>query len=87
MLHEDKDYYPDANEIFPGVETLVMEEDAQPLTEPMIAPIISKKFDILEKKEPETNFEFDFLAGMMTKPELVRNVLNLFKKNFYFYYF
>ena len=33
VLHEDKQYYPDAEEIFgPGVETLVMDEDAQPLT-------------------------------------------------------
>jgi U5 small nuclear ribonucleoprotein component len=29
VLHEDKQYYPDAEKIFgPGVETLVMDEDA-----------------------------------------------------------
>lgn len=33
VLHEDKQYYPDAEKIYgPGVETLVMDEDAQPLT-------------------------------------------------------
>lgn len=33
VLHEDKRYYPEAEQIFgPDVETLVMDEDAQPLT-------------------------------------------------------
>ena len=33
VLHEDKQYYPDAEKIYgPGVETLIMDEDAQPLT-------------------------------------------------------
>ncbi len=33
VLHEDKQYYPDAERIYgPGVETLIMDEDAQPLT-------------------------------------------------------
>ncbi len=32
MLAEDKKYYPTAEELYgPGTETLVMEEDAQPL--------------------------------------------------------
>lgn len=73
-MHEDKNYYPSAEEIFPGVETLVMEEDAQPLTEPIVAPMIKRDFDILEKSIPQTNFDFDFMAGLMTRPELIRNV-------------
>jgi U5 small nuclear ribonucleoprotein component len=33
VLHEDKQYYPDAEKIYgAGVETLIMDEDAQPLT-------------------------------------------------------
>lgn len=33
VLHEDKKYYPTAEEVYgPEVETLVQEEDAQPLT-------------------------------------------------------
>lgn len=33
VLHEDKQYYPDAEKLYgKGVETLVMDEDAQPLT-------------------------------------------------------
>lgn len=33
VLHEDKKYYPSAVEVYgPDVETIVQEEDAQPLT-------------------------------------------------------
>ena len=33
VLHEDKKYYPTAEEIYgPDVETITHEEDAQPLT-------------------------------------------------------
>ena len=40
VLHEDKKYYPTAVEIYGAdVETIVHEEDAQPLTEPIIAPV------------------------------------------------
>jgi len=74
ILHEDKKYYPDAEEVYPGAETLVQMEDTQPLTEPIIAPVKSKNFDLLEKKMPETTFDFNFLAGMMDKPGLIRNI-------------
>ena len=42
VLHEDKQYYPSesAEDVYePGVETLVQEENSQPLSEPIIAPI------------------------------------------------
>lgn len=53
-----------------------MEEDAQPLTEPIVAPMVKRDFDLLEKSIPETNFDYDFMAGLMTRPELIRNVRN-----------
>jgi len=74
ILHEDKKYYPDAEEVYPGAETLVQMEDTQPLTDPIITPVQSKNFDLLEKKMPETTFDFNFLAGMMDKPNLIRNI-------------
>mmetsp|Transcript_101971 Transcript_101971/g.287841 ORF Transcript_101971/g.287841 Transcript_101971/m.287841 type:complete len:985 (-) Transcript_101971:157-3111(-) len=74
VLHEDKKYYPDAEEVYPGAETLVQLEDTQPLTDPIITPVRSKNFDYLEKKLPDTTFDFNFLAGMMDKPGLIRNV-------------
>jgi U5 small nuclear ribonucleoprotein component len=58
ILHEDKQYYPSAEDIYgPDVETLVQEEDAQPLTEPIIAPIKVRKWAVEEKDMPETRFD------------------------------
>ena len=40
VLHEDKKYFPSASEVYgETVQVLVEEEDAQPLTEPIIAPV------------------------------------------------
>jgi 116 kDa U5 small nuclear ribonucleoprotein component len=73
VLHEDKKYYPDLDEVYPGVETLIQEEDAQPLTEPIIPPVKAKAFDILEKEIPDT-FSFEFLGGLSQKQSLMHNV-------------
>ncbi|CAG8597263.1 3366_t:CDS:2, partial [Acaulospora morrowiae] len=75
VLHEDKKYYPSAEEVYgPEVETLVQEEDTQPLSEPIIQPIKIKKFQIQEKGLPETRFKKEFMVDMMNFPELVRNI-------------
>jgi U5 small nuclear ribonucleoprotein component len=75
VLHEDKKYYPTADEVFgPGVETLVMDEDAQPLEVPIIAPIKTKQLESLEGEPVKTRFTNEFLATLMANPELVRNV-------------
>ena len=51
VLHEDKKYYPTAAEVYgPEVETIVQEEDAQPLTEPIIAPVRKNKFQHVEQQ-------------------------------------
>jgi 116 kDa U5 small nuclear ribonucleoprotein component len=58
VLHEDKQYYPSAEDVYgEGVETMVQEEDAQPLTEPIIAPIKVRKWTVEEKSMPETRFD------------------------------
>ncbi|KAJ7597298.1 Calreticulin family-domain-containing protein [Mycena floridula] len=75
ILHEDKQYYPSAQDVYgPGVETMVQEEDAQPLTEPIIAPIKVRKWAIEEKDMPETRFDKGFLLNMTGFPEMIRNV-------------
>lgn len=75
VLHEDKKYYPSADEVYgPGVETLVQEEDAQPLEVPIIAPIKQKKIETLEKEPVKTRFTTEFMTTLMANPELVRNV-------------
>lgn len=75
VLHEDKKYYPTAEEVYgPDVETIVHEEDAQPLTEPIIKPVKPKKFLLTEQKLPATVYEMEFLADLMDYPDLIRNV-------------
>ncbi|VDM26723.1 unnamed protein product [Toxocara canis] len=47
VLHEDKKYYATAMEIYgEDVETIVQEEDAQPLTEPIVKPVKQRKFQV-----------------------------------------
>lgn len=55
VLHEDKQYYPSASQIYgPDVETLVQEEDTQTLQQPIVAPIEKQKFTIEETDLPES---------------------------------
>lgn len=58
VLHEEKQYYPSAQDVYgPGVETMVQEEDAQPLSESIIAPVKDRKWTVVEKGMPETRFD------------------------------
>ena len=57
-----------------GVETLVMEEDAQPLTQPIIEPPRENNFQLYEKEIPETIYDLEFMAGLSAKPGLIRSV-------------
>ena len=58
VLHEDKSYYPSALQVYgPDVETIVQEEDAQPLDIPLIEPIKKKKFHLKEQNLPQTTFD------------------------------
>ena len=60
VLHEDKKYYQTAEEIYgPDVETIVQEEDAQPLTEPIIQPIRLKKFSHEVQDLPTTVYDLE----------------------------
>ncbi|KAG6841569.1 hypothetical protein C0991_009604 [Blastosporella zonata] len=75
ILHENKQYYPSAADVYgPDVETMVQEEDAQPLSEPIIAPVKVRKWTIEEKDMPETRFDKGFLLNMTGFPEMIRNV-------------
>ena len=65
VLHEDKRYYPAALEVFgPEVETIVQEEDNQPLDKPLVAPIKKKKFQLKEQDLPETVYSMEYVANM-----------------------
>lgn len=65
VLHEDKQYYPTAEQVYgPDVETIVQEEDAQPLSEPIIAPIKVRKWAVEEKDMPQTRFDKGYVQNL-----------------------
>jgi U5 small nuclear ribonucleoprotein component len=81
VLHEDKKYYPDAEEVYPGVEVLVQEEDTQAISEPIIKPIKEKqfahsvKYDQKDKKQfPPSTFTKEYMLDMMKTNSLIRCV-------------
>lgn len=74
VLAEDKKYYPTAEEVYgEGVETLVMDEDAQPLEQPIIKPVRNVRFEV-GVKDSSTYVSTEFLLGLASNPSLVRNV-------------
>ena len=76
VLAEDKKYYPTAEEVYgPGTETLIMDEDAQPLEEPIIAPVKKKQIEADRGKNAlELKVSEEYLRGLMGNANLVRNV-------------
>ncbi|RYO75711.1 hypothetical protein DL764_010343 [Monosporascus ibericus] len=75
VLHEDKQYYPTAQQVYgEDVETLVQEEDAQPLSQPIIAPVDTRKFSVEEADLPPVFFDRNFMADIMNFPQQIRNV-------------
>lgn len=76
VLHEDKKYYASAKEVYgEEVEALVQEEDAQPLTQPIVEPVKVRRYNIEEKGLPKTRFERQFMMSLMQFPHMVRNVV------------
>lgn len=74
VLAEDKKYYPTAEEVYgEEVETLVMDEDEQPLELPIINPVRDIKFEV-GVKDSSTYVSTQFLLGLSSNPTLVRNV-------------
>lgn len=77
VLAEDKKYYPTAEEVFgEGVEALVMDEDEQPLEQPIIQPIRTVRFEVRDNSAPPaaTHVSTEFLLGLASNPSLVRHV-------------
>lgn len=75
VLHEDKKYYPTAEETFgKETETLVQEEDAQPLEVPIVAPVRQKRFEVEAREALATRYPAEFLGSLLSTPELIRNV-------------
>jgi len=73
VLQEDKRYYPELNEVYPEAEVLVMEEDIQPLSEPIIAPVKGKNFDIIDKDHRQ-DITPEYLENFLSNQDLMRNI-------------
>jgi len=75
VLHEDKKYYPTAEEIYgPDVEVIVQEEDTQALTQPIIEPVKKNKFSYKVGDLPTTTYDLEFMTDLMDNTNLIRNV-------------
>ena len=75
ILHEDKKYYPSAEEVYGGdAEIVVAEEDTQALETPIIAPNKLRAFAHAEAAIPVTTFDYQYMAGLMDHPNFVRHV-------------
>lgn len=75
ILHEDKQYYQTAQEVYgEDVETMVQEEDAQPLSQPIIAPVQQKKFQIQEADLPPVYYSREFMTDLLSFPDGIRNI-------------
>ena len=75
-LHEDKQYYPEASEVYgEKVKTVVLDEDAQPISEPILKPATVKTFSVLDTTGvPKTaGYTTQFLKGLLDAPRLIRN--------------
>ncbi|KAJ6847820.1 putative 116 kDa U5 small nuclear ribonucleoprotein component [Iris pallida] len=78
VLAEDKKYYPTAEETYgEGVETLVMDEDEQPLEQPIIKPVRTVRYEVTPSSRDSSSTSLvstDFLLGLASNPSLVRHV-------------
>ena len=74
VLHEDKEYYQTAEEVYPGAATVVLDEDAQPLSEPILKPVKVRKFSTLDDISNGKISSTAFLQGLMGQPETIRTV-------------
>ncbi|KAI5475794.1 116 kda u5 small nuclear ribonucleoprotein component [Pseudohyphozyma bogoriensis] len=76
ILHDDKTYYQSAQALYGAdVETMVQEEDSQPLTQPIVEPVKTRKFRVGASNGPEKRWDDEFMLGLAQNPEMVRNVV------------
>jgi len=76
ILHEDKQYYPSASDVYgPDVEVLVQEEDTQALSQPIIEPVVQKKFTVQEEDLPPVHYSRELMTDLMNYPDQIRNIV------------
>ena len=62
------------SQVYPEAETMVQDEDSMPITEPIIKPIKTKKFSVLEKNLPQLTYSSDYMTALTEAPQLIRNM-------------
>lgn len=81
VLAEDKQLYPTASQVFgPDTQVLVEEEDTQPLSHPLVAPIVDDAHAHFESDQsvPASRYSRTYLSTAVAScPALVRNVVIL----------
>lgn len=74
VLHEDKKYFLESDEVYPDAEVVMQEEDAQSLGDPIIAPFKEKVFLTKTDTLPETLYSYEYLLSLSKRPNLIRNI-------------
>ena len=78
VLAEDKQYYPDAKDVFgKGTEVLIEEEDADAIQKPLVEPPVelSSGYHESEDSAPSAKYSRAYLtSAILPNPKLVRNV-------------
>eukprot|EP01130_Rhizamoeba_saxonica_P017042 TRINITY_DN8076_c0_g1_i1.p1 TRINITY_DN8076_c0_g1~~TRINITY_DN8076_c0_g1_i1.p1 ORF type:complete len:985 (+),score=218.40 TRINITY_DN8076_c0_g1_i1:51-2957(+) len=72
--YQDRQYYPDAEEVYPDAEVTVQEEDTRTIDEPIIAPVDKKKFEytISSTEWLPTTYTKEYMESLMTIPDRIR---------------
>lgn len=74
-LYHDKDYFPEAREVYGAdAEILVEQEDTQPLEQPIVQPMDVHVTELFESSPPATVYETKFLTNLLDHPALCRTV-------------
>lgn len=64
VLHEDKKYYPSAEEVYGSdVEAVVEEEDQQTLAEPIVKPVVESKY-FADEGEHATRYSKEYVLSV-----------------------
>lgn len=75
VLHEDKRYYAEAEDVYGAdVETLVQDEDAQMLSEPILKPDTRAKLHVEDTGPSVSSTEDDWMKQVVSIPNRIRNV-------------
>ena len=75
ILPEDKEYYPDASDVYPSYTKVKHEdEDREEYTTPIIEPPRNRVIASDLKTRPETTFDVKFMLSLFEHPHTIRNI-------------